>query len=147
MRYFVFFSLMLLFFSCQPRDAQHAEVEVPVDIAAEYADFAAFYKRFHQDSLYQMEHILFPLDGFPAEADSATLRDRSFRWQRDNWRMHRGFNLTESQFEQELQPLGKDLITETFYHEKSGFGLIRRFARIDGEWQLIYYAGLNRLRE
>ena len=28
-------------------------------------DFVAFYERFLQDSLYQMEHINFPLEGIP----------------------------------------------------------------------------------
>jgi hypothetical protein len=137
-----------VFNGCQPKGeaADTTSLDVATDMASEYADFVAFYQRFHQDSLYQMEHIVFPLDGLPAEADSTVMAGGTFKWQRDSWRMHKGFDLESSGFEQELQPLGKDLITETFFHEKTGFGLMRRFARIDGEWNLIYYAGMNRLK-
>ncbi len=50
------------------------ESNVPVD-------FMDFYMNFHQDSLYQMEHIQFPLRGMPSmalEMSQDSIND--FRW-------------------------------------------------------------------
>ena len=43
-------------------------------------DFVAFYEKFHADSAYQMAHIQFPLEGYPAQADSSVLAKGDFRW-------------------------------------------------------------------
>ena len=41
--------------------------------AKAYQEFADFYENFHQDSVVQMDHILFPLPGLPREADSSLI--------------------------------------------------------------------------
>ncbi len=112
----------------------------------EYQDFAEFYKRFHTDSAYQMEHIVFPLEGLPREADSLTIANNNFRWQRENWKIQRGFNLQSSSYEQELIPVSEGLIVEKIVHKAGGLAMQRRFARLGDEWYLIYYADLNRMR-
>ncbi len=66
-------------------------------------DFLAFYQRFHDDSLYQLEHIIFPLQGIPAEADSATIVDGRFRWQKEDWIMHHPIEDSRTQFSRKFQ--------------------------------------------
>ena len=134
--------LALSVFSCRNQGEPAAHEQFP----AQYRDFAGFYERFHQDSLYQMEHIVFPLEGLPREADSATIASGTFRWQKDSWRMQRGFDLQNSSFEQQLIPVSEDLIIEKITHKAGGLGMQRRFARFGEEWFLIYYADLNQMK-
>ena len=47
-------------------------------------DFLVFYDRFHSDSVYQLSHILFPLEGLPPDTDSLTASSGTFRWQKDS---------------------------------------------------------------
>ncbi|MFK7933799.1 MAG: hypothetical protein AB8G22_09825 [Saprospiraceae bacterium] len=141
-----FFSILLLFglistFACQQDKTTNEATETDSSLA----EFEAFYDRFHLDSLYQMEHITFPLEGIPAQADSATLTDNAFRWQKDEWRMHRPFNRYDNNFQREFLPVGKTMIVEKITDAKTGFSMTRRFAKLDENWYLIYYAGMNML--
>ena len=62
-----------------------AESSVPMD-------FMDFYMKFHQDSIYQMEHIQFPLKGMPAMAiDLAQDSINNFYWQEEEWKVHKPF--------------------------------------------------------
>ena len=62
------------------------------------ADFVQFFDRFHADSTYQLAHIIFPLLGIPGQAD--TLADpKSYRWQKENWSLHRPFNSSNGTFQ------------------------------------------------
>ena len=134
-------TLALSLFSCRNQNGSNVKEQLP----AEYQGFADFYERFHQDSLYQMEHIIFPLEGLPREADSILIAEGAFRWQKDSWRMQRGFNLQSSSFEQQLIPVSEDLIIEKINHKSGDLGIQRRFARFGEDWYLIYYADLNRI--
>ncbi|NND09391.1 MAG: hypothetical protein HKN87_23710 [Saprospiraceae bacterium] len=110
--------------------------------AAESDDFEAFYQRFHADSLFQMEHIAFPLAGLPIHADS--LEDaRSFFWQEDNWVLHRAFDERLTGYERSRKRFGSNIIIETIVQKDTDIGMIRRFAKMDDEWILIYYAAMN----
>lgn len=123
--------LLLVLATCR----RQAEERTPAD------DFSAFYERFLRDSLYQMEHITFPLEGLPSNAAGA---DADFRWQRENWRVHHPID-EQSGFRSEFTRLG-DIVIENIVHESGEYGMMRRFAKLDdGEWHLIYYVGLNPL--
>lgn len=108
-------------------------------------DFYAFYKQFHNDSLFQIEHIVFPLEGLPNKADSLTIARGNFRWQKEDWIMHRPVDYEMSDFRRQLIPLSEELVTERIVHESGQYGMIRRFSKIAGDWYLIYYAGVNQL--
>ena len=136
-------ALAILAFSCRNQDNTAPEEQLP----AEYRSFVEFYERFHQDSAYQMEHIIFPLEGLPQQADSALIAEGTFRWQKEGWRMQRGFDLASSSFEQQLIPVSEDLILEKITHKAGDLGMQRRFARLGEDWYLIYYADLNRMKE
>jgi hypothetical protein len=107
-------------------------------------DFYAFYRAFHQDSAFQMAHILWPLKGLPKQVDSATLAANNFYWTPDNWRIHRPVDFEVSEFKRELTPVGSGLIIERIVHKQGGFGMVRRFSIIDDEWHLIYFSDLNK---
>ncbi|RMD68389.1 MAG: DUF4348 domain-containing protein [Bacteroidetes bacterium] len=108
-------------------------------------DFVAFYERFHQDSAFQMAHIAFPLEGLPPEVDSATLAAGTFRWTPENWTLHRPFD-PDSGFERTFVVYNDRMILEKLVHRNGQLGMARRWAKVGDEWQLIYFAGLNRVQ-
>lgn len=110
-------------------------------------DFVLFYDKFHSDSLYQLEHILFPLEGLPPDTDSITANSGNFRWQRKDWILHKHFDSMEGNFSQQFVPMGDAMVIEQIRHTQAAYGMQRRFAKMDGEWQLIYYGAMNRLAE
>ena len=61
-------------------------------------DFREFYDQFHKDSVYQVNHIIFPLSGLPAE-DS--LKSDSFTWNKVDWIMHKPFDDLGGTFKRE----------------------------------------------
>ena len=142
-RYFFALVIICLFFACRQNSNEQSSM---AETVAKFGDFEDFYKRFHWDSTFQMSRINFPLEGLPQDADSATLADRNFYWQKEDWIMHRGFEALQKDFKQEFIPFGDDIITERLIHRSGTVGMIRRFARLDGKWYLIYYAGLNRIK-
>ncbi len=115
--------------------------------AADLSTFQGFYERFHSDSLYQMEHILFPLEGLPSVMDTTLANVPDFRWTESNWRMHRAFDFEGSEYEQTLATFGEDVVVEKIMHQTGAFGMLRRFARMDGEWYLIYFADMNPVKK
>lgn len=116
------------------------------DLEAELPDdFEDFYLRFHEDSTFQVSHVLFPLRGLPTNADSATITSGSFHWQKENWRLHQPFNPNDGEFFREFLSLSDELVTEDIY-TKDGFGMQRRFMKTDGDWYLIYYSAMNKMR-
>lgn len=123
---------------CQSADPKSVDTSLP-------ADFIDFYERFHADSAFQMEHIIWPLEGIPDNAGQRII-DRSFRWNRENWRIMKPMDFQQSGYRQSFLPLSDGLIIEKIEHHDGAFALIRRFAIISGEWHLIYYAGLNPVR-
>ena len=138
-----------LFFMWQNR-SQQAEVHQNIEpqVATSTSDeFETFYKRFHEDSIYQINHITFPLAGLPPQADSATIVNEDFRWQKDNWVMQKNFDLENEEFTKEFAEIGNSMIIEQITHKTGQFGMQRRFAKIGDEWQLIYYSALNRIAE
>ncbi|MFT5385106.1 MAG: hypothetical protein ACI8VT_002418 [Saprospiraceae bacterium] len=108
------------------------------------ADFETFYVRFHDDSLYQLTHVLFPLRGLPTNADSLTVTGGNFHWQESDWKMHQPFNSKKGEYQRNFLSLG-DVITEDI-STKDGFGMQRRFMKTDGEWYLIFYSAMNKMR-
>ena len=143
MKYLFFICSILFCFACG-RNEPSAEAQM-AETVKNFGDFEDFYKRFHWDSTFQMSRINFPLEGLPQDADSLTIANRDFQWQRQDWKIHRGFEALKDDFTQELIPFGTDVITERLIHVSGTVGMIRRFARLDGKWYLIYYAGLNRI--
>jgi len=126
--------------------AINTETVIVSDESALPTDFRIFYADFHQDSVFQLEHVSFPLEGLPAYADSIQMIPGNYKYKREDWSLHRGFNDNEGQFERKFNILSENMIIETIKDDQNGIGMQRRFANSDGEWRLIYYADINLMR-
>ena len=116
---------------------------LPTD-AALPPDFLAFYKRFHEDSAYQIAHISWPLQGDVSEQiDSTHYQPKSHTWTPETWRMmHLGFSPQD--FKIETQMLGDMMVIERIRARSVSYGLERRFAKqSNGEWELIFYSDVQ----
>ncbi|MFT4666922.1 MAG: hypothetical protein ACI8YQ_001147 [Polaribacter sp.] len=120
--------------------------QVVATTATDENGFEAFYERFHSDSLFQIAHITFPLEGVP-RLDSLGRYPEGFRWQQENWLLHRPFDIRDSSFVQNFIPLTEGIIVEEIRDVNGLFSMQRRFARIGEEWRLIYYASMNQIRQ
>jgi hypothetical protein len=110
------------------------------------ADFVTFYKKFHEDSLFQMEHIIFPLPGIPDNIGAKNIDLDTFKWHPQDWVMHHMFDTGDSVFVREVNVITPDMIEEIFHTKDDGFAMFRRFAKVSGDWKLIYYAGMNKVK-
>jgi len=108
------------------------------------ADFLDFYKKFHADSLYQMAHITFPLQGDKVvKTDSITLQRQTIWWQMSDWRMqHSDFDTKD--YRVEVQTMGDIMVIERVMARAVNYGIERRFAKQPGgEWALIFYSDMQ----
>ena len=140
---------LLLVLSCKPNEPQsqeqdQADMSGQLDSLGLTEDFLDFYDKFHTDSAYQMEHIMFPLMGLPANADTIS-NLKNFRHKKEDWVLHHHFNDPFGDYEREYATPDDNIVVERFVIRKAGFYMERRFAKLDDEWFLIYYANVNRL--
>ena len=105
-----------------------------------------FYMKFHQDSLYQMEHIQFPLRGMPSmalEMSQEAIND--FRWTPSDWKIHKPFMGDEEEYLKEFRVINDNLISEFIVEKQMGYGMERRFSKLGNRWYLIYYMDMNKM--
>ncbi len=119
---------MLFLVSCKNQAAQQANQEEVFELSEIPPDFLEFYKRFHSDSIFQIEHILFPL----------AVKSDGTKWTQEEWTMHKSF-LDQEGFTSQLLNF-EGLITESITDRDKLFQLIRRFVKMDDEWTLIHYS-------
>jgi len=112
------------------------EAEIP-------EDFIEFYDKFHEDSLFQIEHITFPLAGIPAYADSLTRQMQEFRWTKDKWRMHNLPDEKNVDMDKKWVKLGDKVIVEMIQLNETKTAMQRRFVKTSMGWALTYYAAPN----
>lgn len=144
-----FFALVFLsatcFFACKNQSKEAEQVaQTSVQLPQ---DFLAFYEKFHQDSQYQVAHIIWPLQGDTDEqVDSTHFQKKNTVWKQETWRMQKlDFNRNDYVFERQV--LSDMLIIERIRPKTANYGIERRFAKQgDGEWSLIYYSDLQELR-
>lgn len=140
---FALFVFTLSIVACSNKGDQE-NVNILPEESIDLNDFYDFYQRFHNDSLFQMTHIIFPLKGLPREVDSTTYVKDDFVWTEEDWILHKSFDFEVSGFEREIKPFGPNMIQEKITHKKTGSGMTRRFAKLgDKDWNLIYYADFN----
>ncbi len=125
----------VLFISCKQQDQS-----IPVKEPDVPQDFIDFYVQFHSDSAYQMDHILFPLDGRPA---NQKYPDEAFTWEKDSWRLHSFEHFDPLLYSVTRKVTDSALITEFILENSSGLGIKRRFAKFSDEWYLIYYDAMS----
>jgi hypothetical protein len=129
----------LLIISCG-RNKQEVQ---PAKAGSLPADFEKFYEKFHQDTAYQIAHILFPLEGQQAKKDDATSQDPNFKWQKKGWLMHKPYDDMGGTFSRSFLSFN-DIVTEEIADGTGQFTMTRRFTKMDGDWYLIYYKEMGR---
>ncbi len=136
-RIFIFSILfigILVFFSCKNKKAS-TKADNP---AYNTEEFLIFYDRFSKDSVYQMEHIVFPLEGKKAPVDSLYRDDDDFRWNTDGWILQKEYDDVDGTFSREFLDIN-GLIIERIGDVSGKFTMERRFGRLSSGWHLIYY--------
>ncbi len=118
-------------------DLSKSSAQVPA-----IAGFDSFFNHFHEDSVYQLSHIVFPLEGLP-EQDDTISNLNNFRWSPDQWILHRAYDMGDSLFAREFKIMDSTMIIERIYHRLSAMHMERRFSKTGTEWSLIYYAPLR----
>lgn len=117
-------------------------VEQPKEPVKEIPEsFWTFYQQFFTDSLYQIEHISFPLQGVPSFTDLDSIGEGSYFFHKDSWNLHKPFT-PDSTFQQEFV-IVIDMIEERIFDRTESFQMKRRYAEVQGSWNLIYYESLN----
>ena len=139
MRFSLLFALPFLFLFCKntPKTAAQPEGEV-VELAA---DFVKFYEQFHADSVFQLAHIQFPLPERGAEKMPDGSISIKLHWTAEDWRMMSLPPLNTGEFTRDFMPISPELMIEKIGTAKDvGFQIERRWAKLGGEWMLIYYS-------
>lgn len=120
-------ALLILFISC--KQDKNTDTDYTSDNVVEIPEeFVPFYDRFHTDSLFQINHIVFPLK----ESSDSTM------WLKENWSMHHPFNDMQGEFVRSFDNINGIMIEKI--NQKNGFVEIeRRFGKVGDDYNLIYY--------
>lgn len=143
-----FFLVLALCWACQNQPSNTANVpaqpeQTAAGDAAIPADFNAFYEQFHRDSLYQMAHIVWPLQGDERIEVDSMYQIKPKYWEAATWRMHRS-NFDAKDYRVERQAIGDVMVVERILTKLGNYGIERRFAKQpDGEWNMIFYSDIR----
>lgn len=96
-------------------------------------DFRVFYQRFHGDTIYQIEHIPFPISGMKKSEEGIF----SEPWEKHEW-VFQNSPVKFKEFEVVMHDYGT-FIEEVIQDRGDRFRMKRRFSKLDTSWALIYY--------
>lgn len=141
----------ILFVFCKNRSTENTTTTQAEQAVILENDFVDFYKRFHEDSLFQVAHIQWPLAGKEIErgADGALQLAAGLGWRPETWAFQRLPALNTGEFVRDFEPMGSDLMIEKITTTGDvKYMILRRWAKLSGEWRLIFYsAGMMRAAE
>ncbi len=141
----IYIFMALIFTNCNRK--KEVKESLSKEVTKELpADFVTFYEKFHQDSAYQIAHIIFPLEGYPSQVDSATVAEGTFRWYADTWRMHKMAGFTSSDFTRTFDQAIPGIVNETIRQNGTPFGMFRRYYKRGDDWFLIMYSDMNPMK-
>ncbi len=140
--------LLGLLWGCSCGEQQPAATAPPTSSASAQvpADFWPFYRQFHADSLFQIQHISWPLAGHTTKADAeGNLIPVATYWEKERWRFQRPVDFGQGEFRQRLLAVEDRYVVEFIsYAAANQYALERRFMRrSDGSWELVYYADMQ----
>lgn len=139
---FAFF-ISLLSMSCKKKQSQETS---PITTGSEEqvesaipSDFEVFFEQFHQDTSFQKSRISFPLRG-KISSEDGTITD--YVYNQENWIVHKPYDDMGGTFQRSYsETLG--IITEKIQTVNAPYRMLRRFAKLGGEWNLIYYESMG----
>jgi hypothetical protein len=141
---------VLAFFSCKNRPFGNADTPAQAEQTSSAAanlpeSFNPFYEKFHRDSLFQVNHVIWPLQGEKSiQTDSSTTEVREYRWTPETWIMHHPIDYSNNDYVREVSMMGDFMVIEIIKTRMYGYGIERRFAKqADGDWALIYYSDMK----
>lgn len=132
--------LLILAVSCENNKPSEdaAMVEDAQVLSSELPEgFHDFYDQFHSDSVFQMEHIVFPLKGAAVRKDSMETLSLDRVYEASAWKLHKPFK-QDGGFDRNFTVMG-DLVIEQMVDQMGLYTVERRWGRVDTTWSLIYY--------
>jgi hypothetical protein len=137
--YFVICLLTLGIWACrQEKSLSHTAVPT-----YQSTEFLEFYKKFSTDSIFQLEHTVFPLEGMKAPLDSLDTPDPDFKWQMEEWVIQKEYDDVNGSFTREFFDMN-GMVMEIISDLSGQFTMERRFAKLSSGWHLIYYRELGK---
>ncbi len=133
----LYFSLVFIA-ACNKKTDNHKEVSTELAQDKECSvqeDFDEFFLKFHSDSMFQMNRIIFPLEGFRSEGEEI---DSAFYWNKEDWVLHENTHIDTTIFTEE-KVVSETEIIHKVYIKDSGFYIERVFNLINCKWYLVYY--------
>lgn len=126
----VLIGLMCIGFGACKNKQTAASAEGGADLSKSEIEFNKFYEDFHADSLYQVQHVEFPLAG-------KTSSGQDTFWEAGTWKMHKKFNLKN--VKNNLRLFDNTAIEHLVIDNM--FLIERQFSKSakDGQWRLTYY--------
>jgi len=99
-------------------------------------DFDKFYERFHEDSVFQVSRVKFPLDGMSIEGSEI------IQWTRDNLPLLKTkiYDVDTTRYKVTFKKTEK-MFTQKVWIEYSEFSSEYRFELIGKKWYLVYVFG------
>jgi len=136
----IFFLILFLQFSlisCKDNKSS-SNVVTPTEGIYDSKEFQEFYEKFSTDSLFQIEHIVFPLEGMRSLQDSLDIPDPNFRWTQDKWKIHKSYDDMNGTFSREFIDFA-GIVVEKISDTSGQYTMERRFGKLSSGWHLIYY--------
>ena len=132
------FALLLSFSLLTCKSDKNNRAQTQIEQIKITEDFLVFYEKFHLDTTYQINHIIFPLAGQKNQSNEEALIESPFAWSKDNWVFHRPFDDMGGTFIRRFEEFS-GIISEIIETENKQFSMLKRFSKIDDKWMLIYY--------
>jgi hypothetical protein len=129
--FFIVFTTFSIFTNCEKNNSFKSKSVIHQNDVVE--DFDIFYEKFHNDSLFQMSRIKFPLKGVKVDSDG------KLEWSKSNWATLKTkiFDIDTTQYKIEYKKT-KHSFYQKFWIENSGFWSEYKFDVIDKKWFLVY---------
>ena len=107
---------------------------------SEGENFERFYTKFHKDSSFQIERIIFPLNGETSYLEPEGKQMKL--WYAKEWIMQQSYDATDTLgYEQSI--ISVDSLVVDVIYDSANQGITRYFSLRDGKWYLTFYSDYN----
>lgn len=129
-------SLIFVITSCQQTVTIETSVAtepiIPVeDLAKSQTDFEKFYQKFISDSVFQINHILWPLKGMYIDYNIEK------KWTKENWQLISWDYINDKTTTATKVNETDSMVTINYHCSDCGFSFEMQFKKINQEWMLV----------